>query len=72
MNKKTIKSIFKAKKVQLGDGAIEMIEDYLKREVNDMADRAKVGNFKRITPDTFHFVKGNWGVKSGPRKFTAK
>lgn len=72
MTKKDIKEIFRSKKVQLGEGTIEMIEDYLRREVEAMAGRAKNGNFKRLTPDVFHFVKGDWGIESGPRKFTTK
>ena len=72
MTKKDIKQIFRAKKVQLGDGTIEMIEDHIRREVEAMADRAKAGNFKRLTPEFFHFVKGDWGIESGPRKFTTR
>ena len=70
MTKKDIKSIFRERKVQLGDGAIEMIEDHMRREIVKMAQRCKDGNFKRLTPDVFHFATGNWGVDSGPRKFT--
>ena len=70
MTKKEIKEAFRANKVQLGEGTIEMIEDYIKREVEAMASRAKNGNFKRLTPELFHYVQGNWGIESGPRRLT--
>ena len=70
MTKKDIKSIFRTNKVQLGDGSIELIEDQLKREVTEMAKRLKIGNFKRLTTDNFHFALAGWGIESGPRKLT--
>ena len=70
MTKKDIKAIFRDKKVQLGDGTLEMIEDEIRREVEAMATRAANGNFKRITTDLFHFIKSDWGMESGPRKWT--
>jgi len=70
MTKKDIKQIFRNEKVQLNPASIQMIEDHLKREVTNMAKRCKAGNFKRLTPEHFHFAVGDWGVASGPRKFT--
>lgn len=70
MTKKEIKEIFRVNKVQLGSGTIDLIEDQLKREVHKMVERAKYGKFKRITPETFHFVKQDYGMESGPRKLT--
>ena len=72
MTKKDIKDIFRAKKVQLNPESIEMIENLLHREVTAMAQRCKEGHFKRLTPDVFHFAVGDWGMVSGPRKFTTK
>ncbi len=72
MTKKDIKGIFREQKVQLTPASIEMIEDHLKREVTAMANRCKAGNFKRLTPEHFHFAIGDWGIESGPRKFTTK
>ena len=70
MTKKDIKQIFRENKVQLNPESIVMIEDYLKREVVQMAQRCKAGNFKRLTPEHFHFAIGDWGFESGNRKFT--
>lgn len=70
MTKKDIKEIFKQNKVQLGDGAIELIEDHLRREVTTMAARCKQGNYKRLTAESFWVALGNWGIESGPRNPT--
>ena len=51
MTKQDIKQIFKNEKVQLGAGAIEVIEDELKRKVRTMATRCTLGNVKRLTPE---------------------
>ena len=72
MTKKDIKAIFREKKVQLNPESIQMSEDHLKREVTLMAQRCKDGNFKRLTPEHFHFAIGEWGIASGPRKLTGK
>lgn len=72
MTNKDIKQIFRQNKVQLGEGTLDLIQDYLRREVSEMAKRANKGNFKRLTPEFFHFVKGDWGIESGSRKFTTK
>jgi len=70
MTKKDIKQIFKTYSVQLGDGTLEMIENHIRREVDMIAQRAKSGNFKRLTPEHFHYTLSDWGMESGPRKFT--
>ena len=70
MTKKDIKQIFRNNKVQLGNGTLELIEDHLRREIDAMAKRAKSGNFKRINPDQFHYIKGDWGIPPSPRKLT--
>lgn len=70
MTKKDIKAIFREQKVQLNPDAIQMIDDHLKREVTMMAQRLKDGNFKRLTPEYFHFAIGEWGIESGSRKLT--
>jgi len=70
MTKKDIKSIFREKKIQVNPDAMQMIEDHLRREINAMAQRCVDGKFKRLTPEYFHFAIGDWGMESGPRKFT--
>lgn len=70
MNKSEIKKIFREKKVQLGEGSMELIEDHIRREVVQMAQRLKDGNFKRLTPEHFHYALGDWGFESGSRKLT--
>ena len=51
MTKQDIKQIFKNEKVQLGAGALEVIEDELRRKVRTMAARCTLGNVKRLTPE---------------------
>lgn len=70
MTKKDIKQIFREKKVQLNPEAIQLIENHLKKEVTAMAQRCKDGNFKRLTSEHFWVAIGDWGIASGPRKFT--
>ena len=62
MTKKDIKDIFREKKVQLGDGTIEMIEDHIRREVREMANRCKQGNVKRLTTELFAIAMGTYGI----------
>jgi len=63
MNKSQIKKIFKDHKVQLGAGAIEMIEDHLRRQVSKMAENCKNGNAKRLTPDLFWIALGKYNER---------
>ena len=58
MTKKDIKQIFKNEGVQLGAGAIEVIEDELKRKVRTMATRCTLGNVKRLTPELIWIALG--------------
>ena len=58
MTKQDIKQIFKNEKVQLGAGAIEVIEDELKRSVRTMATRCTLGNVKRLTPELIWIALG--------------
>lgn len=58
MTKKDIKQIFKNEGVQLGAGAIEVIEDELKRKVRTMASRCTLGNVKRLTPELIWIALG--------------
>lgn len=48
MNKKQIKEIFKNYKVQLGAGALEVVEDELNRYVRIMAVNCNNGNLKGL------------------------
>jgi len=58
MNKKQIKEVFKNYKVQLGAGALEVVEDELNRYVRIMAVNCNNGNLKRLTPDTMWVAIG--------------
>jgi len=58
MTKTQIRKVFKTKKVQLGAGAAEVIEDHIQRMVTGMADRCVSGNVKRLTPDLFWVALG--------------
>ena len=58
MTKQDIKRIFKNEKVQLGAGAIEVIEDELNRKVRTMATRCTLGNVKRLTPELIWIALG--------------
>ncbi len=51
MNKKQIKEVFKNYKVQLGAGALEVVEDELNRYVRKMAINCNNENLKRLTPE---------------------
>ena len=51
MNKKQIKEIFKNYKIQLGAGALEVVEDELNRYVRKMAINCNNENLKRLTPE---------------------
>ena len=51
MTKKEIKAEFKDKKIQLGKEALENIEYELKLHVRRMANRCKINNIKRLTPE---------------------
>tara|TARA_R110000744_G_scaffold101004_2_gene194833 strand:+ start:7507 stop:7695 length:189 start_codon:yes stop_codon:yes gene_type:complete len=52
MNKKQIKEVFKNHKVQLGTGALAVVENEINRYVTMMAVNCNNGNLKRLTPDT--------------------
>ena len=58
MNKKYIKQAFSHHEVQLGNGAMDMIEHELKLQVSRMARRCKEGNLKRLTPELFWVALG--------------
>ena len=58
MNKKQIKEVFKNYKVQLGAGALEVIEDELTRYLRIMAVNCHNGNLKRLTPETMWVALG--------------
>tara|TARA_R110000823_G_C15853541_1_gene492418 strand:+ start:546 stop:743 length:198 start_codon:yes stop_codon:yes gene_type:complete len=58
MNKKYIKQAFSHDGVQLGNGAMDMIEHELKLQVSRMARRCKEGNLKRLTPELFWVALG--------------
>ena len=60
MTKTEIKSIFRERKVQLGVGAMEAIDDWMKRQVGGMARRCEEGNCKRLTPELMWIALGNW------------
>ena len=60
MNKKYIKQAFSHHEVQLGNGAMDMIEHELKLQVSRMAKRCKEGNVKRLTPETYHIALGKY------------
>ena len=70
MTKKEIKSVFRNEKVQINDGAIELIQIQLKKETEKMARRCKDGNFKRLTPEHFWVAIGDWGLESGSRRLS--
>ena len=65
MTKKEIKEIFKKEGVQLGSGAIEIIQDELRRKVKIMASRSAYGNVKRLTPKLIWIALGNTGQVNG-------
>ena len=58
MNKKYIKQAFSHDWVQLGNGAMDMIEHELKLQVRSKARRCKEGNLKRLTPELFWVALG--------------
>ena len=58
MTKKDIKDIFHQKGMQITPGAIEMIQDDLRRKVRHMAKRCKNGNVKRLTEEIFFIALG--------------
>jgi len=60
MTRKQIKAAFREKKIQLGAGAIEAIEEHVRREVRTMARRCGDGNLKRLTPELMWVALGNW------------
>ena len=63
MNKSQIKKIFKERKVQLGAGSIEMVEDHIRRVVTKMAENCRGGNAKRLTPDLFWIALGKYNER---------
>jgi hypothetical protein len=70
MTNKDIKSIFRERKVQVNQEAMDLIQTALRKEVIQMADRCKKGNYKRLTPESFWVALGDWGVTPSPRKIT--
>ncbi len=58
MTKSEIRNIFKNNGIQLGKGALDMILQQLRLEVNNMAIRSKKGNLKRLTPKLFYVALG--------------
>jgi len=60
MNKKYIKQAFSHDGVQLGKGAMELIEYELKLQVSRMARKCKDGNVKRLTPELFWVAMGRF------------
>ena len=67
MNKKYIKQAFSHDGVQLGNGAMDMIEHELKLQASRMARRCKEGNLKRLTPELFWVALGRMNNESNNR-----
>ena len=66
MNRPTqtnIRKIFGSKGIQLGAGALDMIERELVQLTKKMAKRCQEGNLKRLTPELFWVAMGR-GIDS--------
>lgn len=70
MTKKEIKQVFHERGVQINNEAVDLVLDQLRRETIKMADRCKVGNFKRLSAEHFWVAIGDWGIPPGNRRLT--
>lgn len=57
-NKTTLKKVFKDSGIQLGAGAMDLIETECVLLAKRMANRCKEGNIKRLTPELFFIAMG--------------
>ena len=62
LKKTTVRQVFKDQGIQLGSGAMEMLDDHLGRCAISMAKRCKDGNIKRLTPDLFWVALGKYNL----------
>ena len=56
-----VKKVFHDNGVQVSAQAINMIRDDFNRHIRQMIERCKDGNFKRLTPSTYHIALGKLG-----------
>jgi len=56
--KTRVKELFIEKGQQINDEALEMFERDVYLKIETMSRFVRNGNFKRITPDTYHLAKG--------------
>ena len=57
--KKKLRKIFHDEGIQISVQACNLIDDHVKRLISRMAARARDGNVKRITEETYHLISGN-------------
>ena len=62
LKKGTVRQVFKSHGIQLGSGAMEMLDDAISRRGNAMAKRCSEGRIKRLTPDLFWVALGNYNL----------
>lgn len=56
-----VKKMFNENGLQVSADSMNMIRDDFNRHIRQMIERCKDGNFKRLTPSTYHIALGKLG-----------
>ena len=56
-----VKKMFNENGLQVSADSMNMIRDDFNRHIRQMIVRCKDGNFKRLTPSTYHIALGKLG-----------
>ena len=56
-----VKKMFNENGLQVAADSMNMIRDDFNRHIRQMIERCKDGNFKRLTPSTYHIALGKLG-----------